>query len=298
MEIQQLRHLLAAAENSSYAQAAKKCFTSRQNVAHSVKAIENELDVTLFEHKGNGIALTPVGRQVAHQAGEIIAKVDNLHVMFASSDLYDAGFNLAVSTNLFAGIPSSTDAFFAEHSDKLRYSEFSCEECYKSACAGKSNVAVIMCMERKFPDCNAVEIASSVSYVLMDASSELAQKKSLVAADLKDQKLMLMSKPVFQYESLFAQLDSMGFDRANVGVVPSTSTMIHMMKRHGGMGIVSGRFATDPPKGVVAIPFSDSQLHWRFYVLYRTSGINSRSVMKLTQDIRSTFKGCGLDDRF
>ena len=53
MEIHQLRHMLAAAEHTSYAQAAKSCFTSRQNIAHSIKALESELGIVLFERRGN-----------------------------------------------------------------------------------------------------------------------------------------------------------------------------------------------------------------------------------------------------
>ena len=64
MEIQQLRHLQAAANSQSYAQAAKKCFTSRQNIAHSVKALEGEVGTPLFERKGNRMVLTEEGRLV------------------------------------------------------------------------------------------------------------------------------------------------------------------------------------------------------------------------------------------
>ena len=48
MEIQHLRHLVAASESTSFAKAAKKCFTSRQNIAHSIKVIEGKLGTSLF----------------------------------------------------------------------------------------------------------------------------------------------------------------------------------------------------------------------------------------------------------
>ena len=51
------------------------------------------------------MVLTPEGKRIVRQAGEIIAKIDELRVMF-----YDAGtlalpLNLAVGTNLLAGLP-------------------------------------------------------------------------------------------------------------------------------------------------------------------------------------------------
>lgn len=289
MEIHQLRHLLAAAENSSYAQAAKRCFTSRQNIAHSVKALEGELGIVLFERRGNEMVLTPAGRQLAGEAGEIVAKVDGLHVAFANPDASDEVLNLAVSTNLFAGIPPSTDEFIAQHADRLRMSELDCAECYRAVCSGKADVAVIMCMERKFPECDALEVGGSTAFALMSSSSPLGQKEGLSAVDLKDQKLLLMSEPSFQYEPLFAQLDALGFDRANASVIPSTSSMIHMVKRRGGTGIVSDKFSVAPPAGFCAIPLSDPRLNWRFYILFHKNASSFRSIAKFAQGVQSTF---------
>lgn len=289
MEIHQLRHMLAAAEHSSYAQAAKRCFTSRQNIAHSVKALENELGIVLFERRGNEMVLTPAGRQLVGEAGEIVAKVDGLHVAFANPDAPDEVLNLAVSTNLFAGIPPSTDEFIAQHADRLRIAEMSCEDCYQSVCSGRSDVAVVMCMGRRFPDCNVLEVGESASFALMCSSSPLGRKAGLSAADLKDQKLLLMSEPAFQYEPLFAQLDAVGFDRANVSVIPSTSSMIHVVKRRGGTGIVTDKFSAAPPAGFCAVPFSDPRLNWRFYVLFHKNSGSFSSIAKFAQGIQGTF---------
>ncbi|MCB7084418.1 LysR family transcriptional regulator [Gordonibacter urolithinfaciens] len=289
MEIHQLRHMLAAAEHTSYAQAAKSCFTSRQNIAHSIKALESELGIVLFERRGNEMLLTPAGRQLASEAGEIVARVDGLHVAFANSDASDEVLNLAVSTNLFAGIPPSTDEFIAQHADRLRIAEASCADCYRFVCSGKADVAVIMCMERKFPECDVLEIGESASFALMSSSSPLARKEGLAAADLKDQKLLLMSEPAFQYEPLFAQLDALGFDRANVSVIPSTSSMIHVVKRRGGTGIVSDKFSVAPPEGFCAIPLSDSRLNWRFYILFKKGAPGFPTVAKFAQGVRGTF---------
>lgn len=243
----------------------------------------------LFERRGNEMLLTPAGRQLASEAGEIVARVDGLHVAFANSGVSDAVLNLAVSTNLFAGIPPSTDEFIAQHADRLRIAEASCADCYRFVCSGKADVAVIMCMERKFSECDVLEIGESVSFALMSSSSPLACKEGLAAVDLKDHKLLLMSEPAFQYEPLFAQLDALGFDRANVSVIPSTSSMIHVVKRRGGTGIVSDKFSVAPPEGFCAIPLSDSRLNWRFYILFKKSAPGFPAVAKFAQGVRGTF---------
>lgn len=289
MEIQQLRHLLAAAEHSSYAQAAKRCFTSRQNVAHSVKMIERELGVSLFERRGNEMVLTTEGERVAKEASSIVAKVDNLRVMFSTAAGSSERLTFYVGTNILAGIPASVDAYIATHADKLQMIEASCEFSYKQVCSGEADIALIMCMERRFPECDSLEVSSSISYAITAADSPLAKLPSLTAANLKDMRLLLMSEPPFQYEPLFEQLDSLGFDRRAVSVIPSTSSMVHIMKSRKSVGIVSEKFSIDPPRGSIAVPIADTRLNWHFYILYQASSEKYPYIAKFAEGVRRAF---------
>ena len=292
MEIQQLRHLLAAANSISYAQAAKKCFTSRQNIAHSVKALESELGVVLFERKGNGMMLTNEGRQVAQAVCDILSKIDDLRVLFAGYGHSGFALSLAVSTNLFAGMPDEADRLLLQRLEGLQFFELDCERCYELVCEGRVDAALVMCMDRSFPKCDAVRIGGSVAYALVDESSSLAKLSGCVAGDLAARKLVLMSEPVFQYEPLFVQLDQLGFDRSNVSVLPSTSSMIHLVRMQGEeyVGIPSHKFASRPPFGTVAVPIVDPRMNWGFYLLRRSGERTGDAVDRLMHDIRKAFK--------
>ena len=298
MEIQQLRHMQSAARHSSYARAATECFTSRQNIAHSVKALEAELGVSLFERKGNGVVLTPAGKIVARRVDGIVAAVDNLRFMFVDMDDQSRIISLAVSNNLFAGIPFSVDEFFVEQGSRLRFVEMDCERCYRSVLSGKVDAAIISSMNREFQSCSSYEVMDSSAYIITDESSPLARKEFVSVSDLKNQRLLLMSEPTFQYEPLFAQLDLLGYDRDDVNVIASTSSMVHMVRKHGGgiCGIVSAKFADNPPAGTTVIQISDPQLKWHFYILYRLSAESSSMVMKLAQGIRAAFEVDSIDE--
>ena len=294
MEIQQLRHIVAAARSASYAQAAKKSFTSRQNIAHSVKVIENELNIVLFQRRGNEMVLTPGGVQVIKQAKEIIEKVDGLQAMFDASGSLVAPLSLAVSTNLFAGIPSSADSLFSEHPGGIRIFELDCEGCYEYVCSGRVDAALVMCMKRTFPHCDALEIASSTSFALTADPPPGIEQMSI--SDLQARPLLLMSQPDFQYVTLMKKLDAIGYDRTNVQVITSTSSMIHMIRRSRATSIVSEKFSYNPPEGLFAIPLPDPELDWHFYLLYRMNASNARSIAKLGQDVQRLFDidgGCG-----
>lgn len=297
MEIQHLRHLVAASETFSFAKAARKCFTTRQNIAHSIKVIETRLGVTLFERKGNEMILTAAGAEAVNAAREIVEKVEYFNVMFDKTSQTEDALSLAVSSNLFAGVPSTTDAVLRSFSDNLHIRECDCEKCYDLVQSERFDLALIMCMKREFPDCNVRDIASSETFAVVNPSSPLAAKDSLTIMDFKDQELLLMSKPPFQYEQLFNQIEELGFDSTIYSVMTSTSSMLHMVRKYNMIGLVSRKFATNPPSGVVTVPLEDPRFNWHFYMLFQMDINKFGTISKIIKSVQDTFKddqGCSI----
>ncbi|UFU05595.1 LysR substrate-binding domain-containing protein [Ruania halotolerans] len=61
MELQQLRYVVAVAEESNFTRAAAKCFVVQSALSHQVKALEAELGVRLFARTSRRVELTPAG---------------------------------------------------------------------------------------------------------------------------------------------------------------------------------------------------------------------------------------------
>ena len=281
--------MLAAADNRSYAQAAKACNTSRQNIAHSVKMLESELGPTLFERSGNEMVLTDEGKEVVLHARSIIARVDNLYDTYVGRDEGDSPLNVAVSPNLFAGMPPRIDSFFLNRSDRLNLYELSCEKCYESVCSGRVDLAIVMCMHREFPNCNTMELAYSTAFALLSTNSQLALNKTLDIADLLGEKIMVMSEPDWQYHPLFEQLDALGYDRSDISTIPSTSTMLRILRSQNAIGLVSGQFAASPPHHTKPVPFADPEFDWHFYLLYKQGTRKLQSILALAKGLGDAF---------
>lgn len=303
MEVQHLRHLLAAATSQNYVQAANVCFTSRQNIAHSIKLIEKELNVTLFVRHGNSMMLTPEGKMVANEASSIIDQIDSMKRTFDETAPLERPLDVAVSTNLFAGVPSTVTTLVEEYTNNVRsvpakdrgmLLEVSCGECYRLASEDEVDCAIVMCMKRSFPKCDAIELANSISYVLIGGDSPLAHQSHFSWDMLRDHRMLLMDSPEAQYLALFDYLETVGFDPRNINIIPSTSSMIHLVKHSGAVGIVSEKFALNPPEGTRAIPILDMKLRWHFYLLYRTGRENNRDVAKLAENIQRLFYDDGM----
>ena len=78
MELYQLRSFAAVAELGHLTRAAERLHVSQPAVSAQIKALEEELDVVLFERGATGMALTPAGRALLPEARRVIAAAQEL----------------------------------------------------------------------------------------------------------------------------------------------------------------------------------------------------------------------------
>ena len=78
MELYQLRSFAAVAELGHLTRAAERLHVSQPAVSAQIKALEDELDVVLFERGAAGMALTAAGRALLPEARRVIAAAQSL----------------------------------------------------------------------------------------------------------------------------------------------------------------------------------------------------------------------------
>ena len=81
--LKQLRAFCHAAQANSISRAAERLSLSQPTVSLQVRALEDELAVTLFERKGPRISLTPEGEVLYQLAVPLVEGMDNLENAFA-----------------------------------------------------------------------------------------------------------------------------------------------------------------------------------------------------------------------
>ncbi len=81
--LKQLRAFCHAAQTGSISKAAERLFLSQPSVSLQIKALERELEVSLFERRGPSIELTPEGKILYELAVPLIEGIDALAETFA-----------------------------------------------------------------------------------------------------------------------------------------------------------------------------------------------------------------------
>lgn len=76
--LRQLQYVIAVSETGSFSKAAESVHAEQSTVSQQVKAMEERLNVEIFNRKTNPITLTHEGEQIVAQALYIIEKVEEL----------------------------------------------------------------------------------------------------------------------------------------------------------------------------------------------------------------------------
>ncbi len=74
--LQQLRYLIAIAEQGSFVAAARECHVTQSTLSAGIKELENILDHSVVVRGRKAAILTPLGHEVTEQAREVLAGTD------------------------------------------------------------------------------------------------------------------------------------------------------------------------------------------------------------------------------
>lgn len=87
MNLQQLRYVVATADEGTMTQAAASLHVAQPALSRAIRALEAEIDVTVFEREGRGVHLSRHGREVVALARRVLADVDRIASLNSASGL-------------------------------------------------------------------------------------------------------------------------------------------------------------------------------------------------------------------
>ena len=87
MTIQQCVYVLKIAEYGSFNEAARQLFVAQSGLSVSVRSLEQELNIKIFERSGNGVYLTDAGAEFVRYARQLVQQNDFILSRYANNDL-------------------------------------------------------------------------------------------------------------------------------------------------------------------------------------------------------------------
>jgi len=90
MTLNELRYIVALANERSFGRAAQRCFISQPALSVAIQKLEDELDTQLFERGKTEVTVTPVGERIVEQAQKVLEEAARIR------DIAQAGRNQLV----------------------------------------------------------------------------------------------------------------------------------------------------------------------------------------------------------
>lgn len=121
MNITQIKYVLVVADSSSMREAATKLFVSQPALSSSIRDLEDELRIQIFERNNRGISLTDEGREFVTYAKRAMGQYEILEERYLSKDRNKERFSVSTQHYNFA-IKAFTDVIKKSNSDEFIFS--------------------------------------------------------------------------------------------------------------------------------------------------------------------------------
>lgn len=150
MNIMHMRYAVEVAKLGSINRAAEKLLVAQPNLSRSIRELESELKITVFDRSGKGMSLTPEGERFIGYAKKIIAQIDEVEAIYKDGGIAKQRFSASVPrasyiSEAFCAFVRTIDSDPAE----LIYKETSSSNTIKLLTNSDYKLGVVRCAEHQ-----------------------------------------------------------------------------------------------------------------------------------------------------
>ncbi len=196
MNLSGMRHALEVARLGSLAKASEVLLVAVPNISRSIKELENDLGITIFERTASGMELTPDGEKFINFAKSILGQIEQVEKFYKEGAPQKQRFSISVPracyiSEAFAEFSKTLSTDSAE----IFYKETNSQRAIHNMINHDYKLGIIryaenydgyfknMLEEKGFE----YELVTEFTYsLIMNAESPLAKKENIVLGDLAD----------------------------------------------------------------------------------------------------------------
>jgi DNA-binding transcriptional LysR family regulator len=193
LELQQLRHAVLAADLGSFRQAAEAFLTTQSSISRSIRQLEHQVGIVIFERYSGGIRPTIAGRSFIRISRSILEQMDALVGTARANRNANAGrLVVGFCTSLTAG---NLRASLLEFRQRYPQIELATVESSRARLASglRNSILDILVVAGDVPtiDCNVMPLWSERILVVLPQDHPLAPSHVIYWTDLRGQSVLL-----------------------------------------------------------------------------------------------------------
>lgn len=191
MEFQQIRYVLAVAEERNFTRAAQKCFVVQSALSHQVKSLEQELGVELFARTSRRVELTDAGAAFLPAARAALVAADRAvtDAAAATGEIRGSLTIGVIPTVTTVDVPAVLGEFHRKHpAVQIRLRGGGSDEFVTEIREGSMDMAILGLPDATVPNRIATRVLARENLVaVLSASHRLARRHRLRLDELADE---------------------------------------------------------------------------------------------------------------
>ena len=263
MELRQLRHFIAVAEELHFGRAAARLGIKQPPLSQSIQRLEQSLGVALFVRSPQRVALTAAGRTLLPEAREIVTRVESAALRTRlAEDGERARINIGfLPWSMVRSIPAALRKFARQWPGvKTELFERTSRQQIASLHAGTLDLGIVS-LRHVTPEGLAIRVIEhSRLAVAVPSGWPLARQPSLRLADLAGHPFIMFSPQLSPegYRRTLAACHEAGFAPNIVQEAGHAFTMLSMVASEMGIATIQSTAASMPVQGVAIVPLADA----------------------------------------
>jgi len=194
MTLTELRYIVAVAREHHFGRAAEACFVSQPTLSVSIKKLEEELDVKIFERGANEVSVTPLGEEIVRQAQAVIEQAAAIkEIAKRGKDPVSGPLRLGV---IYTIGPYLLPDLVRQAIEQVPQMPLMLQENFTSKLLEMLRTGELDCaiMAEPFPDTGLAiaPLYDEPFMVALPKAHALAKRKSISADELKQEKMLLL----------------------------------------------------------------------------------------------------------
>ncbi len=193
MEFRQLRTFRVVADNLSFSKAAKQLFMAQSSVSAQIRALEEELDLKMFDRIGRRVLITDAGLKLYEYARRIEEMTDEIRSEVTGAKNVRGSLTIRVPETLAAiYMPEVVDRFHGDNPQvKLNFINCSDLQLREELNSGRIDLAFLMSDSLHFKEVNVRMLRTENLILISGPAHRLAEQKKVTLEDLNDKMVLL-----------------------------------------------------------------------------------------------------------
>jgi DNA-binding transcriptional LysR family regulator len=294
MTIQQCAYVLEIHRTGSFSEAARKLFVAQSSLSNSVKSLEDELGIKIFERSKSGAVLTVDGAEFVRYAAEIVAKNEFITDRYKNPK---SESHLFVSTQHYDFIADAFCSLIAENNDEkysLSLQEKETYDVIRDVEIAYSDIGIIGIEDKNFDIMNRYLQNKEISFfpifkvsphVFLRNNHPLSDKSSLFSEMLKNYPYVTYEQGA--HKDLWFKEEIISGDFADMHVVISDrATLMNILLKTDAYTVGTGIMPSALNEGkIISLPLESSDRYSVGYLMR-----NDKKPTSLAEKFLSSIK--------